>query len=460
MKFAQLKKIFLITLCCLAVLQSLIYGISNLKNHLPILNAALAFPFYQTLTFRSLAKKLGVDVVRNPAIKCNAKSADLHYPLTPPIIEQPEKPLNIVCLVSESLRHDMLTPEIMPASWDFAQKSHRFSRHYSGGNGTRMGIFTLFYGLYGPYWFSFLNERRSPLLMDVLQQQNYQLSMYTSASFSYPEFDRTLFVNVPQEKLHETNTGYGWQRDRKNVTDMLSFIKNREPSQPFMTFMFFESPHARYNFPDESIIRRPYLAKLNYATMDLENDIELIYNRYVNSCHHLDSQLARVIHFLEQEKLLDNTIVLITGDHGEEFLENGHWGHNSEFTDQQTMVPLVLYIPGTGQSVVNKMTSHLDIAPTLLPLLGLRNRVEDFSQGYNLFAEDQRTFTVISDWNRIGFVDENYKATFPLKRTGLLRNRFTTGDDKPLDDPTVFWEKRRDVVVSMMKDLNRFRQHK
>lgn len=154
------------------------------------------------------------------------------------------------------------------------------------------------------------------------------------------------------------------------------------------------------------------------------------------------------------------SMVLITGDHGEEFLENGHWGHNSEFTDQQTRVPLVLYIPGTGQSTVSRMTSHLDIAPTLLPLLGLKNRAENFSQGYDLFAGDKRTFTVISDWNRIGFVDENFKATFPLKRTALLHNRFTTGDDKPLGDPAVFWENKRDVVVSMMRDLSRFRQSK
>jgi membrane-anchored protein YejM (alkaline phosphatase superfamily) len=53
-----------------------------------------------------------------------------------------------------------------------------------GGNGTRMALFSMFYGLYGPYWFDFLNTRRSPVLMDVLQQQKYQMSMYTSARFS------------------------------------------------------------------------------------------------------------------------------------------------------------------------------------------------------------------------------------------------------------------------------------
>ena len=443
----------------MAVLQCLIYGFSNLSNYVPVLNAALKFPFYQPLTFRSLSKKLGIKVAsHNQTVKYNEGVTVLHYPLAPPVIEPPDKPFNIVWLVSESLRHDMLTPEIMPALADFSQKACRFNRHYSGGNGTRMGIFAMFYGLYGPYWFRFLDERRSPLLMDVLQQQNYQLSLYTSASFAYPEFNQTLFVNIPKKNLHEDKSGFGWQRDRENVTDMLAFISARDTSRPFMTFMFFESPHARYYFPEESVIRRPYLAEFNYATMDLTKDIKLIYNRYVNATHHLDSQLARVINFLEENNLLDNTIVLVTGDHGEEFMENGHWGHNSEFTEQQTRVPMVLYVPGIDPSEETRITSHLDIAPTLLRLLGLKNREQDYCLGHDLLGPFKRTFTVISDWNRIGFIDDRFKATFPLKRSGLLVNRFTTGDDKPLADEAIFWEARRNAAVSMMKELSRFRK--
>jgi hypothetical protein len=49
-----------------------------------------------------------------------------------------------------------------------------------------------------------------------------------------------------------------------------------------MTFMFFESPHARYYFPEESILRKNYLQEFNYATMDLEKDIQLIKNRYID----------------------------------------------------------------------------------------------------------------------------------------------------------------------------------
>ena len=112
--------------------------------------------------------------------------------------------------MAESLRADMLDPEIRPSTWNFAHQAHRFNQHYSGGNGTRMGLFSAFYGIYGPYWFPFLEARRSPVIMDVLQQQGYQLDLHTSAKFSYPEFDKTIFAGVPDRFMHEVGYKTGW----------------------------------------------------------------------------------------------------------------------------------------------------------------------------------------------------------------------------------------------------------
>jgi len=436
--------------------QSVTYGICKLQNQSSVLATAGAFPFYQPLTFRHLAERLGYKVVRKPHVNVKMESGSLAYPLKPLVKVNPERPLNVIWLVSESWGVKMLDPEIMPATWAFAADAHRFTQHYSGGNGTRMGLFSMFYGLYGSYWFQFLDERRSPVVMDRLQELGYQLSLYTSAKFTYPEFDQTIFSSVPNKDLHELETGQGWQRDRQNVTDMISFIKERDPSRPFMTFMFFESPHARYYFPPESVIREPYLADFNYATMDLKKDIELIRNRYINSCHHLDSQFARVFDFVKEQGLLKDTIIIITGDHGEEFLEKGHWGHNSEFTEEQTRVPLVLWIPGTGSSRVDRMTSHLDIAPTLLSRLGVKNPTEDYSLGFDLLSGPARRYTVESDWSRIAYVDANFKAVFPLKNSVLTENQFTTKDDQPLKDSAEFLASHRGVLFQLMKEITRF----
>ena len=454
----KLYRYLLLIIFLCAAGERITYGISYYKGYSPVLISAQAFPGYIPLLISDLARDFGIKDNSRNDLKIKLSNTALDYPLKKLQIETPEQPMNIVWLVAESWRWDMLDPEITPAAWDFARRSHYFLNHYSGGNGTRMGIFSMFYGLYGSYWFDFLNTRRSPVLMDILQQQKYQMSMFTSARFSYPEFDKTVFESIPQDSLHESHTGQGWQRDRKNVTDLIHFIEKRTPNRPFMTFMFFESPHARYYFPEDSILRKNYLQEFNYATMNLEKDIQLIKNRYINSCHHLDSQFARIIDFLEQEDLLKNTIVILTGDHGEEFMEKGRWGHGSTFVEEQIRTPLIVWIPGTGSGPVEKMTSHLDIAPTLLPFLGVKNPPEDYSLGYNLLSDQQRPYTVISDWSRICYVDPHYKLSIPLNTSETFRNDLTTKDDVPVENDGEFMKTHQQTLVKLMRELGRFKK--
>jgi membrane-anchored protein YejM (alkaline phosphatase superfamily) len=453
----------LIFILVAGLMQSLIYGVSRLTYYHPVTNAARVFPLYQPLTMSSLAARLGYRYQGTqrdaPSLKVNKASGHLDYPLAPITITPPKKPLNIVWLVSESWRASMLDPEIMPATWAFSQKTKRFTQHYSGGNGTRMGMFSMFYGLYGPYWFQFLEQQRSPVIMDILQQQQYQMSMCTSAKFSYPEFDQTIFAKIPTASLHDKNSGAtGWQNDRRNVSDMLGFIDKRDTALPFMTFMFFESPHARYYFPPEDAIRKPYLKEFNYANMSLERDIGLIYNRYVNSCHHLDSQFKRVFEYLETEGLLDTTIVVVTGDHGEEFMENGHWGHNSAFTEQQLRVPLLLWIPGMDPEEITRMTSHMDIIPTLLPLLGVESPATDYCLGNDLLSKTKRAYTVDTSWSQLSYIGKKFKVTFPFNNKALNTTQFFTKADEPIADTYLFRQSHKHVVVDIMQGLTKFQR--
>jgi len=436
--------------------QSFAYGYSDIRSYSPVLVSASAFPLYMPVTFRHLAYRMGFEVLARPEMSGGAADGRLEYPLAPIQVQPPQRPFNIVWLVSESLRADMLDPEIMPATWAFAERAHRFTHHYSGGNGTRIGMFSMFYGLYGNLWFNFLREHHGPVVIDVLQQLGYRLKMFTSARFSYPEFDRTVFAKVPLDELHEEEGGPGWERDRRNVAEILDFLHAQTPDRPFMTFMFFESPHARYYFPPESVIREPYLEDFNYATMDLDHDMPLIKNRYINSCHHLDSQIARILDDLEEHQLLDSTIVLITGDHGEAFMEKGRWGHNSDFTEEQVHTPMVLWVPGTGASVTDRITSHLDIVPTLLPILGVTNDVRDYALGKSLLGSEKHDYIVLADWSRIAYFDDEFKATFPMQVGGTIRSEVTRADDAALENSDDFYDTRRGRLLEIMKDIGRF----
>ena len=289
-----------------------------------------------------------------------------------------------------------------------------------------------------------------------MQQQGYQLEMFTSAKFSYPEFDKTIFSKIPADKLHASAGTGGFKNDRDNITNLLKFMKDRDVSKPFMTFMFFESPHAPYTFPADLVVKKDYLPHTNYATIDVKKNIELIYNRYLNSVHHLDTQHKRIFDFLEQEKLMDDTIVIITGDHGEEFMEAGRWGHNSEFHQDQIRVPMILHIPGKKSQQYKEMSSHLDIPALLGPYLGIENPSADYSLGHNLLADEKRDFTVVSSWNNIGFIGKKGKVEISLSNAFALGNRVTSVDDKAVSEQEREEIEKDPLVFKMIKGLSEF----
>jgi len=443
------------------------YAIGEARSDGAILEQANAFPLYFPITARKKLIELGIAKPRDGVLPdLDPGSSALAYPLHPLRIEPPKRPPNVVWLVGESLRWDLLDPAIMPAVYGLSRDAWRFTHHYSGGNGTRMGMFSMFYGLHGPYWFQFLAERRSPVLVDVLQQQGYQLGLFTSARFSYPEFDRTIFARVPAssmrdsaETYHSDDWNIGWKNDRARVSDLLGFLEKRDRERPFFAFMFFESTHFRYYFPEESAIRRPYSEVVDVDELGTPQNAELEYARYVNAAHHLDSQIGRILDYLRRDGRLGDTIVLVTGDHGEEFWEKGRKGHNSEFHEEQIHVPLVLFVPAERGHVVDADTSHVDIAATLLPLLGVRNPAADYSLGRDLRGAIERDFMVVADWSRIGILDPSYKLTLPIHGTGLLLdNALTTRDDGPLPDAGRAYRVAEPELQQAIEELRRFRR--
>lgn len=432
--------------------------ISTQLNYSPVMKATDIFPMYVPFKSRPLCKFLGIKADSNRSVRIKTDTSRLKYPLHPIQRSDSAKKYNIVWLVAESLREDMIDKEVMPTTWSFAQRSWWFRNHYSGGNGTRMGMFSMFYGLYGPFWFKFIAEQRGPVLIDELLAGNYQLDFRTSARFTYPEFDQTILASVPREFMHEAANPVGWKSDRAHVTSMLDFIEKRDRSRPFMSFIFFESPHLPYHFPPDTVIRPDYQQDLNYARIDSKTDIRPIKNRYLNSCNHLDTQLKRVLEYLEAKSLLDSTIVLITGDHGEEFMEKGKWGHGSNFSEEQTRPPLIIWAPGSKPQEVTRMSSHLDIPATMMTLLGVTNPSDDYSLGTNLNGGKPREFTVVADWNSINYVDGEFKALMPMQVWGSGMQKVSTRNDVEVKDSSTFYSTRKSGLLQMANDLKRFNQ--
>ena len=450
-------------LATLMIGESMAFGMADIRNDGNILNAAKVYPFYVRITFRGTATKFGVEPARRAdkmAVELNG--GRLNYPIGKIEYTPVARPPNVVILVAESLRWDRLTREIMPNTWRFAQRSQYFTHHYSSGNGTREGLFGLFYGLYGSYWSNFLYAQRSPLLMDRMQELGYQFDIRTSAKFSYPEFDKTLFAKIPVDALHESKGGMTpWELDEQNASNLIDFLKKRDPARPFMSFFFFESTHARYSFPDSAIIAKPYLESVNYASMSRESltpNIDQLINRYTNASHWIDMQMGRIYAELEKQGLLDNTIIIVTGDHGEEFMEKGAWGHNSDFVDEQIHTPMVMWMPGLAHRVIDDVSSHLDIGTTLMQILGAPKDSGSYSLGANLFEIADRPFVVSSDWHSISVITKDMKYRIPYASRGTDNWLPTDRNDSPYSGEAITEVLKRNnpTVLSAIKNCSKF----
>ena len=423
-----------------------------------------ALPFIVTVRMRKFLRKLGFkepDRKKIPAFAdASSEKASLQYPRRDIVRNPNHKKYNIIWLVAESLRADFLQEDIMPTACRFAQTGTRFDNHYSGGHGTRPAMFSMFYGLYGLNWDVFMNQRRGPVFIDWLLDDDYQFLCQTSADFTYPEFDKTIFSALPQNVLVEVDpTKKPWQRDEKLIDDLISFVKNRDKSRPFFTFGFFESTHAPYSFPESAVIREDYMQKINYTTVSAK-DAKQLYNRDCNAAHYLDTLFAKVVAMLEEDaELRDNTIVVFTGDHGEEFFEKGRLGHNSTFSEEQIRVPLIIKLPGATPSVFTNMTHHTDIVPTLAPSFGIENPPEDYCVGQNLLANYNRQFYMVCGWKVAVLINQDYKYSLPLSmKSAFKSNGLTHRDDSPCteEEDDTFISRFASQLTGIQEELHRF----
>lgn len=104
---------------------------------------------------------------------------------------------------------------------------------------------------------------------------------------------------------------------------------------------------------------------------------------------------------------LENTLVIISGDHGQEFNENGrnYWGHNGNFSAHQLGVPLIVHFPQAHAQRYSHRTTHYDLVPTLLSrYLGVRNDPSDYSMGRMLDDPSPRRWQVVGSNLNYAFI--------------------------------------------------------
>lgn len=430
--------VVLLATCCVSY--HLTHAWAAAAGFAPLTRQTALLPLNKPMTARRLMRRIGIHVPAAESMAVPAGSGQLHYPRSPLDCPAPPQRLNIVLIVIDSWRFDALTPEITPNIHRFAAGSALFEDHWSGANATRTGIFALFYGLPGTYWHSALGERRGPAVVSALLGQGYGIEVFRSTPLYSPEFDKTVFTEVPGVRLLSDGSGPAeWDQDL--TRDFLAFLEARGQERPFLAFLFYDSPHAFALPPDYQQPFHPTIdGPANYLALDEDTDPVPARNRYFNSVHFVDGLVGQVLERLEKDGLLDSSVVLVTGDHGQEFNENGlnFWGHNGNFSRWQSQVPLVLHAPDVAPGRHAHRTSHMDVMATLMGrYLGCRNPAADHSVGADLFEPGGRDVLVMSGYGDFAIVLKDHAISVRRHDTSVVDTRWHLQEDRRADPAAI-----------------------
>jgi membrane-anchored protein YejM (alkaline phosphatase superfamily) len=308
------------------------------------------------------------------------------------------------------------------------------------------------YGLNSTYWFSFLNANRGPVLFDVLNKLEYQINIISSANTNWPEFRETCYVDI-QKSIKDDFKGLPWEKDRQSSKYLLETIEKCSQDKPLFTFIFLDAPHG-YSSPKSFNPFKASEENINYLTVSKDGeDIKAVFAQYKNAVSYNDKLFGEMIEKLKTEGLYDESLIIYTSDHGQEFYEYGFFGHNSSFSRAQTVTPMIIKLPDSLKGKIELpgefpdiLTSHNDIVPTLLTLIGLENDSGDYSNGKNIFDKTfSREYVFSANWNNNAIIDKEFTYIFSNLPNKMFKNEIRKNSD---------YKRVKDMKMDSKKVLN------
>ncbi len=261
-----------------------------------------------------------------------------------------------------------------------------FEKAYSPAPWTKPAIASILTGVY-PRQHSVISiDSQLPAsqltLAEVLHEQGYATHAVVSHTLlergnGYEQgFDS--FERVPLKgNVHEAITS-------KVVSDLgMRKVKQTQSGserKPFFLWLHYFDPHFNYQHHAEFDRSSWYHGKLKAGagfrdlqaalpTMTAE-DARYLVDLYHEEIAYTDKHIGRLLEFIKAQGLSDNTLVIVTADHGEEFLEHGGIGHTRTLYDELINVPLLLYWPGKIKPARQaEAVSTIDLFPSILTLI-------------------------------------------------------------------------------------------
>jgi Sulfatase len=294
-------------------------------------------------------------------------------------------PPNVVFITVESLNYQAAQQTDLPFFKKFARRCLRLTHHYSTGNCTHYGILGMMYASPVSFYNGHLNDPGSPSpYLDLFAAHGYKSRLISMKLLNHhylgdylPNFTEPPFVGATDWSL------------------VPKFEREVARGGPRFTFLFYTTTHYPYKHSEEYRSYTPEVPDdFDYNSWDVQNYKPLIINRYKNCLREWDAWLKAIIGAVDLKK----TIVVIAGDHGEELLEDGRLGHGSSFNNAQTRTPCLVYIPGVPGRDITALTSHADLMPSLVEILGWKPPAQP-GLGKSIFERGASRFAIIANQN-------------------------------------------------------------
>jgi arylsulfatase A-like enzyme/Flp pilus assembly protein TadD len=215
------------------------------------------------------------------------------------------------------------------------------------------------------------------LLAEAFQRQGYATAAFVSAfvldsTWGLRRGFQTYDDHFDPRQFETRNPGNIERRAEQTVDRLLAWLRayasGQSAARPFFVWLHLYDPHSDYDPPEP--FHSQYAGRL-----------------YDGEVAYVDSQLARLFAYLRNAGLYDPTLIVLLSDHGESLGEHGEDEHGFFVYNSTLRVPLIFKLPrsqGSAARVIQPPVATIDVAPTLLELLRLRDPLSRQFQGTSL----------------------------------------------------------------------------
>lgn len=397
-----------------------VYIWADANFYRPITMQRANLPLSYPMTARRFLEKHGLldaqEYQRRLIEQGNPDAVSVQYPLSELRYRDMGTGQNVLLITVDGLNYSRFEKQ-MPALAGFAEQNISFTRHMSSGNTTDNGIFGLFYGISPSYMDGILSTRTPAALITALNQQGYQLGLFSSDGFTSPLYRQALLSDFSMPSVRT-------QSDEQTATQWINWL-------------------GRYAQEDN---RWFSWVSFNGTNIDDSNQ-QAFARKYSRAAGNVDDQINRVLNALRDSGKLDNTVVIITAGRGiplSEDEETFDWSHG------HLQVPLVIHWPGTPAQRINALTDHTDLMTTLMQrLLHVSTPASEYSQGQDLFNPQRRHYWVTAADNDTLAITTP-KKTLVLNNNGKYRTYNLRGERVKDENPQL------SLLLQVLTDEKRF----